>query len=325
MPSGVSCWSTRQPAAAAAQFEIGHCLTLLGSRGSHGGVPEGPERLPESPWAAQALERNDGAISDFTKAVGLPSGSTAALRSGPATPSRTCGHPDDARAHAVDRVRQVERRGLLRRRRPSLRQPGGQDLSGLSLTPGNEIVVAARAPCASARATSERSPSPGTSRVAASHSRRSRRPRPAGRRDAGGRRETQAGAPFRGRAPGYQGTSRTGGSGRCGASSAIPRRHRAARPGREVGAGLRRAWPCHPDARTERTRLRAAPPVDVAVDHSRNLYVADEELACCCSPRRPAAHDDRRRGGAQAAGAHARAGRRPARLLRQDPEILRYR
>jgi TolA-binding protein len=133
------------PAAASAQFEIGHCTGLLGEpRLAMEEFQKVRNGFPDSPWAARALERitelyrlYEGSRPAFRLDTGFAVGAGDALkdvRSILMTPSRTLWIASDKVKAALS----YDAEG-----RPAASLPG-QDLSALSLTPSGEIVVAAR-------------------------------------------------------------------------------------------------------------------------------------------------------------------------------------
>jgi TolA-binding protein len=269
------------PAAAAAQFEIGHCLTLLGEpRLAMEEFQKVRNGFPESPWAAQALERTtelyrlyEGSRPAFRLDSGFAIGSGDALKDVRAilmTPARTLWI-------ASDKVRAALSYDAGGRPSASL---AGQDLSGLSLTPGNEIVVAARAAVRvgprDIKTLTIPGEKPGSSepleKITAALV------LPGGEMLVADEKRKRV-LRFAGEPLAYQGTFPDGRerevrrlvSDSEGAIVLLDQDAKSVQVFDARGRAIRTLGPKGPGYELRR-------PVDVAVDHSRNLYVADEEL-----------------------------------------------
>jgi TolA-binding protein len=132
-------------AAAGAQFEIGHCLTLLGEpRLAMEEFQKVRNGFPESEWAPRALERTtelyrlyEGGRPGFKLDASFAIGSGDVLKDVRAILMT----PERALWIASDKVKAAVSYDAGGRPGPSL---PGQDLNSLGLTPGGDVVVTAR-------------------------------------------------------------------------------------------------------------------------------------------------------------------------------------
>jgi TolA-binding protein len=132
-------------AAALAQYEVGHCLALLGdARGAMEAFQQLRNAHPQSEWAARALERitalyrlSEGTRPFFSHDTGWSIGSGDVLKDVDAilmTPQRTLWIASNKVKAAVPFDKDAKMG-------PSL---GAEDLRSLSLTPKGELIVASR-------------------------------------------------------------------------------------------------------------------------------------------------------------------------------------
>jgi len=269
------------PAAASAQFEIGHCLTLLGEpRLAMEEFQKVRNGFPESPWAAQALERTtelyrlyEGGRPVFKLDNSFAIGSGEALKEVRAilmTPTRSLWIASDKVKAALS----YDAEG-----RPSASLPG-QDQSSLSLTPGNDIVVATRAAVRVGLRDIKSFAIPGDKPGASEPLEKitAALVRPGGEVLVADEKRKRVHR-FAGEPLAYQGAFPDGKerevrrlvSDSEGAIVMLDEAAKVVQVFDARGRAIRTLGPRGPGYELRR-------PVDVAVDHSRNLYVADEEV-----------------------------------------------